>query len=65
MSVSPTGFVAISFFALSWGNFRRCYEQSALPEEFTIQAVNQVTEKELPVADVSLRLGVLTHSLYA
>lgn len=30
-----------------------------------IQAVNQVTEKELPVADVAARLGVSTHSLYA
>ena len=35
------------------------------PEEFKIQAVNQVTEKELPVADVAARLGVSTHSLYA
>ncbi len=35
------------------------------PEEFKIQAVNQVTEKKLPVADVATRLGVSTHSLYA
>jgi len=35
------------------------------PEEFKIQAVNQVTEKTLPVADVAARLGVSTHSLYA
>ena len=35
------------------------------PEEFKIQAVNQVTEKKLPVADVAARLGVSTHSLYA
>lgn len=35
------------------------------PEEFKIQAVNQVTEKKLPVADVAPRLGVSTHSLYA
>ena len=28
------------------------------PEEFKIQAVNQVTEKKLPVADVAARLGV-------
>ena len=34
-------------------------------EEFKIQAVNQVTEKQLPVADVAARLGVSTHSLYA
>ena len=34
------------------------------PEEFKIQAVNQVTEKKLPVADVAARLGVSTHSLY-
>ena len=35
------------------------------PEEFKIQAVNQVTEKKLPVSDVAARLGVSTHSLYA
>ena len=35
------------------------------PKEFKIQAVNQVTEKKLPVADVAARLGVSTHSLYA
>ena len=35
------------------------------PEEFKIQAVNLVTEKKLPVADVAARLGVSTHSLYA
>lgn len=35
------------------------------PEEFKIQAVNQVTEKKLPVADLAARLGVSTHSLYA
>ena len=34
-------------------------------EEFKIQAVNQVIEKKLPVADVAARLGVSTHSLYA
>ncbi len=34
-------------------------------EEFKIQAVNQVTEKKLPVADVAARIGVSTHSLYA
>ena len=31
------------------------------PEEFKIQAVNQVTEKKLSVADVTARLGVSTH----
>ena len=35
------------------------------PEEFKIQAINQVTEKKLPVSDVAARLGVSTHSLYA
>ena len=35
------------------------------PEELKIQAVNQVIEKKLPVADVAARLGVSTHSLYA
>ena len=35
------------------------------PEEFKIQAVNQVIEKKLPVSDVAARLGVSTHSLYA
>ena len=34
-------------------------------EEFKIQAVNQVTEKKLPVADGAARLGVSTHSHYA
>ena len=29
------------------------------PEEFKIQAVNQVTEKKLPVADVAALLGVM------
>lgn len=35
------------------------------PEEFKIQAVNQMIEKKLPVADVAAHLGVSTHSLYA
>lgn len=34
------------------------------PEEFKIQAVNQVTEKKLPVADVAARLGESTHSCW-
>jgi len=29
------------------------------PKEFKIQAVNQVTEKKLPVADVAAPLGVM------
>ncbi|KAA8558324.1 hypothetical protein FX985_04673 [Pseudomonas extremaustralis] len=29
-------------------------------EEFKIHAINQVTEKKLPVADVVVRLGVST-----
>ncbi len=33
-------------------------------EQFKIQPVNQVTEKQL-VADGAARLGVSTHSLYA
>lgn len=33
------------------------------PEEFKVQAVNQVTEKKLPVADVAARLGVSPHSI--
>ena len=32
------------------------------PEEFKIQAVNQVTEKKLPVADVAASLGLSTHN---
>ncbi|WP_092271200.1 IS3 family transposase [Pseudomonas prosekii] len=35
------------------------------PEEFKIQAVKQVTEKQLPVSEVAARLGVSVHSLYA
>ncbi len=34
-------------------------------EEFKIQAVKQVTEKQLPVSEVAVRLGVSAHSLYA
>ena len=30
------------------------------PEEFKIQAVKQVTEKQLPVSEVAARLGVWT-----
>ena len=35
------------------------------PEEFKIEAVKQVTERGLPVAEVATRLGMSTHSLYA
>ncbi|WP_425221479.1 transposase, partial [Pseudomonas sp.] len=35
------------------------------PEEFKIEAVRQVTERGLPVAEVASRLGMSTHSLYA
>lgn len=34
------------------------------PEEFKIEAVKQVTERGLPVAEVAVRLGVFAHSLY-
>lgn len=35
------------------------------PEEFKIEAVKQVTERQRPVAEVAERLGVSVHSLYA
>ena len=35
------------------------------PEEFKIEAVRQITERGHKVADVAMRLGVTTHSLYA
>lgn len=34
------------------------------PEEFKIEAVKQVTERGLPVAEVAARLGMSVHSLY-
>jgi transposase len=34
------------------------------PEEFKIEAVKQVTEKQRSVAEVADRLGVSKHSLY-
>ena len=34
-------------------------------EEFKIEAVKQITERDYSVQDVSRRLGVSTHSLYA
>jgi|SRR3990167_1230605 len=35
------------------------------PEEFKIEAVKQVTERGLPVAEVAARLGMSVHSLHA
>jgi transposase len=35
------------------------------PEEFRVEAVKQVIERCLPVAEVAARLGMSTHSLYA
>jgi transposase len=35
------------------------------PEEFKIEAVKQITERGHAVADVSARIGVSQHSLYA
>ena len=34
-------------------------------EEFKLEAIKQITEKHYSVAEVSSRLGVSTHSLYA
>lgn len=34
-------------------------------DEFKRDAVAQITERGYPVAEVSLRLGISTHSLYA
>ena len=34
-------------------------------EEFKLEAIKQITERRFPVAEVSARLGVSTHSLYA
>lgn len=34
-------------------------------EEFKVEAVHQVTDRGYSVAEVSRRLGVTTHSLYA
>ena len=38
--------------------------QKRFPEEFKIEAVRQIAERGHPVAEVSARLGVSTHSLY-
>ncbi len=35
------------------------------PEEFKIEAVKQVTERDHSVAEIASRLGTTTHSLYA
>lgn len=35
------------------------------PDEFKIEAVRQVTDRDDPVKDVAERLGVTTHRLYA
>jgi transposase len=35
------------------------------PEEFKIEAVKQIIERGYPVSEVSKRLDVTTHSLYA
>ncbi len=34
-------------------------------EEFKLEAIKQINERHFPVAEVSARLGVSTHSLYA
>lgn len=39
--------------------------QKRYTEEFKVEAVKQVVERERPVAEVAERLGVSTHSLYA
>ena len=51
--------------ALKSGPSGGAMSNSRYPEEFNIQAVDQVTKKKLTVADVAARLGVSTHSLYA
>lgn len=40
-------------------------KQQRYPEEFKIEAIRQVTERQHPVAEVAGRLGVSTHSIYA
>jgi transposase len=40
-------------------------KQQRYTEEFKIEAVKQVTERQHPVAEVAERLGVSGHSLYA
>lgn len=44
---------------------RKCHEHPRYPEEFKIEAVKQVTERGLLVADVAARLGMSAHRLYA
>ncbi|MEO7245936.1 MAG: transposase, partial [Rubrivivax sp.] len=38
--------------------------EAALPEEFKLEAVKQITERGHKVADASARIGVSQHSLY-
>ena len=38
--------------------------QKRFPEEFKIEAIRQIVERGHPVAEVSARRGVSTHSLY-
>jgi len=45
------------------GKGQRFTEESRV-EEFRVEAVKQVTEREFAVKDVSQRLGVSLHSLY-
>lgn len=40
-------------------------KQQRYTEEFKLAAVQQVTERHYPVAEVAERLGVSSHSLYA
>ena len=40
-------------------------KQQRYTEEFKIEAVKQITERQHPVAEVAGRLGVSGHSLYA
>jgi transposase len=42
-----------------------CMSSKRYPEEFKIEAVRQVTDRGYSVAEVSARLGVTSHSLYA
>ena len=39
--------------------------QARFTEDFKVDAIKQITERGHSVADVSQRLGVSTHSLYA
>jgi transposase len=39
--------------------------QGNFTEDFKVDAIKQITERGHSVADVSKRLGVITHSLYS